>query len=573
MTRLIILSSALLITLNAEAQKDKDTTANRDLVFVDSYKPKLMEAQKIESVPVIEKPSIKPIAFNYKIKSHQINTEKIVNPIPVAELGKSEETIYPTSFIKLGYGNYNTLLGEIYLNNKQSKQYSYGLNYRHLGSNSNPKGDPDLNQSFADFSNHTFKGYASTYTDIGELGMDINYKYNKYNFYGFDTSNHEAKNHLGRVVNNLDARAYFNSTAISNKKLKHRTQFNFYNFGIDKMKESQYALNSKLYGNIPDFGELKHVLLSGTVGFDYNVFKNDTLQAIKRLFVQIDPRMDFEYEGMQMTVGFNTTLFFNGTDSAIPFVNPVIKASYPIIEGVANLYAGIDGRYHKQSLRSIMLSNPFTTRFDLVNMYENAKAYIGLNAKLGASADALFELNYSDVSNMPLYVSINNPGVNPTNEKDSLNSFAVHYRQVNILKFTGAFNYSFSESVRIGFIGNFYDYSVEGQPEAWQLPNSDARLNMRFNIKDKVYPHFDLMAMGIQKQRSGVFDKTNTGAVAYNSSSLKAFYDLSAGIDFRFKKKLSAFVQANNMLNNRYQRWYNYKVYGFNIVGGITMIF
>ncbi|MCC6817504.1 MAG: hypothetical protein IT245_01255, partial [Bacteroidia bacterium] len=406
MSRLIILSTALLISFSAHAQKDKDTSTNRDITFVDAYKPKLMEAQKIESVPVIEKPSIKSTTFTYKIKSHQVNTEKIVNPIPVAELGKTDETIYPTSFVKLGYGNINTPLGEIYLNNKQSKQYSYGMHYRFLQSNSS------LHNSFADFTNHTFKGYASTYTDAGELGLNINYRNNKFNFYGYDTSNKIAENHLGRTISHLDAQAYFNSTSISDKKLKHRTQFNFYNFGIDKMKESQYAISSKLYSNIPSFSNLKHVLLSGVIGLDYSLFKKDTFQTIKRFFLQIDPRMDFEYEGMQMSVGFNTTIFFNGTDSAIPFVNPVIKASYPIIENVANIYAGIDGRYQKQSLKNIIQTNQFTTRFELFNQYENAKAYIGINAKMGASADALFELNYSDISNMPLFVTINNPGSN-----------------------------------------------------------------------------------------------------------------------------------------------------------------
>lgn len=572
MSRLILFSSALLIGISSNAQtgffqKPMDTTTNRDIVFVDDYKPKLMEARKIESVPVIEKPTFRQTSFTYTIKPHQVNTEKIVNPIPVAELDKMEETIYPTSFVKLGYGNINTPLGELYLNNKQSKQYSYGMHYRFLQSNSS------LHNSFADFTNHTFKGYASTYTDIGELGLNVNYRNNKYNFYGYDTANKEAENHLGRTISNLDAQAYFNSTSANSKKLKHRSQFNFYNFGIDKMKESQYAISSNLYGNIPSFSDLKDVQLSAVIGVDYNIFKNDTLQAIKRLFLQIDPRMEFIYEGMHMSVGFNTTVFFNGTDSAIPFVNPVIRASYPIIENVANIYAGIDGRYQKQSLRSIMLTNPFTTRFELNNQYENAKAYIGINAKMGASADALFELNYSDISNMPLFVSINNPGTGVANEYDSLNSFSVIYRQVNVLKFTGAFNYSFSEIVRFGFIGNFYDFAVTGEPQAWQLPNGDMRLNTRFNIKNKVYPHLDLFAMGVQKQRSGTVNKTPTGTVAYNSGSLKAFYDISAGIDFRFKKKLSAFIQANNLINNRYQRWYNYPVYGFNIIGGITMIF
>ena len=93
-------------------------------------------------------------------------------------------------------------------------------------------------------------------------------------------------------------------------------------------------------------------------------------------------------------------------------------------------------------------------------------------------------------------------------------------------------------------------------------------MNMRFNIKNKLYPHIDIMAFGAQKQKTmDINTKINT------SNSIDAFYDISVGLDYRFKNKLSAFVQANNLLNNRYQRWYNYPVYGFNIIGGITMIF
>ena len=562
MLRYGALCSIMLLNLATHAQSGKDTTTNKDITVTGEYKPKFMDVQKIESVPVLEKPTVKPATFTYNIKPHKVNTEKIVNPLPVADLNTAVDNIYPTSFVKLGYGNINTPLGEIYLNNKQSKQYSYGMHYRFLQSNS------ELHNSFADFTNHAFKGYASTYTDIGELGLDVNYKNNKFNFYGYDTSNKAAEANLGRVINSFDARAYFYSTAISDKKLKHRSQFNFYNYQVGKMVENQYAISSKLYANIPNFNDLKNVQLNGVIGVDYNTYKNDTFEILKRLFIQFDPRMDFIYEGLHLSVGFNTTLFFNGSDSAVPYVNPVVKATYPIIENVANLYAGIDGRYQKQSLRNVMQTNQFTTKFEMKNLYENSKAYIGLNAKMGASADALFELGYSDVSNMPLFVTINNPST-PLIDRDSLNSFTIKYRQVNIFKFTGAFNYSFSESVRIGFIGNFYEYGLSDE-EAWQLPASDARLNMRFNIRNKVYPYFDLMAMGIQKQRSG---ETDNNPRTYSNSSIKAFYDMSAGIDFRFKKKLSAFVQANNMMNNRYQRWYNYPVYGFNIIGGITMIF
>lgn len=547
---LLILSVSPLLTFAQQRQRDTSRSESPTTVVIGTLKVNLKESEKIETIPVLDKTPVKPTVFSYNIKSKQVKTDKIVKPIPVADLNVKEEHTFPTSFVKMGYGNMKTPLFEAYLNNKQDPKFSYGMHYRFLQTNS------DLNHSFADYTNHAFKGYFSTYTEAGEFGLEVNYKLSKYNFYGYVDTNKEAEKHLGRVVNSFDANAYFNSTAISARKLKHRTQFNFYNFQIGNARENQYALKSKLYGNISGFRDLKDGLLSADLGLDYNTFQNDTFGKLNRLFIQVDPRFDFLYEGMHITAGFNTTFFVSG-DTTKTFVNPVIKASYPLVPSVADIYVGIDGRYHKQSLRNIILTNPFVSQYNLVNMYENVRLFAGLTAKIGSSADALFEINYSDISKMPLYISTG----------DSLNSFTIRYAQVNMLKFTAAFNYSFSEKVRIGVLGNFYNYETTGETNPWQLPNIDGKLNMKFNIKNKVYPHFDIIAMGVQKQRTGLND------AAYNTNTIRAFYDISAGIDYRFKKKLSLFVQANNMLANRYQRWYNYPVYGFNIIGGLTFIF
>jgi len=548
MLRNSFLAILALSSLQTFAQKKDEAAPTVEII--NTYKLTLLEAKKIESVPVLDKPMVKAPIFSYQIKAKQVKTEKIVKPIPVADLIIKEDNVFPSSFIKLGYGNLKTPLAELYFNNKQDSRISYGVHYRFLQSNSS------LNNSFADYTDHAIKGYLSTYSEIGEFGLDVNYKQNKYNYFGYDTSNKAAEKTLGRTIKNFDANAYFNSTAISSKKLKHRTQFNFYNYQIGKALENQYALKSKLYANIKNFNDLDNCFISAVVGVDYNTFKNDTLQKLERFFIQVDPRLDFDYEGLRISAGFNTTILIEGSNKAVTYVNPVIRATYPLMENVAYIYAGIDGRYQKQSLRNIIQNNPFTSEYNLTNYYENAKTYAGLNAKIGSSADAVFEINYSDVTNLPLYIS----------KGDSLNSFAIIYRQVNVLKFTTAFNYSFSEKVRIGILGNFYNYEVTGEPEAWQLPNIDGKLNMKFNIKNKLYPHFDIIAMGVQKQRTG---KTST----FTSSSLDAFYDVSAGIDYRFKKKLSVFVQANNIASSRYQRWYKYPVYGFNIIGGLTMIF
>ena len=547
MLRIPFLLTLSISCVSVYAQKD-DTKPTVEII--NTFELNLPNAKKIESVPVLDKPQIKAPVFSYAIKPKQVKTDKIIKPVPVADLIIKEENDFPSSFVKLGYGNLRTPLAELYFNNKRDKNISYGVHYRFLQSNS------DLNNSFADFTDHAIKGYLATYSEVGEFGLDVNYKHNKYNFFGYDTSNREAEKHLGRVARNFDANAYFNGTAINDKKLKHRTQFNFYNFQIGKARENQYALRSRLYANIPGFNDLKNTQLSATVALDYNTFKNDTLKQLNRFFLQIDPRFDFVYEGLHITAGFNSTKMFSPSVKSRFYINPVIKATYPLMENVAFIYAGLDGRYQKQTLKNIIQTNPFTSEYDLTNTFENVRTFLGLNAKIGTSADAVFEINYSDITNMPLYIT----------RRDSFNSFAILYRQVNVLKFTTAFNYSFSEKVRIGVLGNFYNYEVTGEPEAWQLPNVDGKLNMKFNIKNKLYPYVDIVAFGMQKQRTGK-------DAAFLQSSLDPFYDISLGADWRFKNKLSVFVQANNLASGRYQRWYRYPVYGFNIIGGLTMIF
>jgi outer membrane receptor protein involved in Fe transport len=57
------------------------------------------------------------------------------------------------------------------------------------------------------------------------------------------------------------------------------------------------------------------------------------------------------------------------------------------------------------------------------------------------------------------------------------------------------------------------------------------------------------------------------------SQKLDPFVDLNLGIDYRYSKQLSAFIQVNNIANGRYNRFVNYPVYGIIFMGGFTFTF
>ena len=55
--------------------------------------------------------------------------------------------------------------------------------------------------------------------------------------------------------------------------------------------------------------------------------------------------------------------------------------------------------------------------------------------------------------------------------------------------------------------------------------------------------------------------------------SLTGGADLSIGLEFIINKKFSAWLDLNNLFNNKYERWHNYQVYGLNVLGGVIYKF
>lgn len=57
------------------------------------------------------------------------------------------------------------------------------------------------------------------------------------------------------------------------------------------------------------------------------------------------------------------------------------------------------------------------------------------------------------------------------------------------------------------------------------------------------------------------------------SRALSGGSDLSAGAEFKINKQFSVWIDVNNILNDKYERWHNYEVYGLNLMGGILINF
>ncbi|MCK7536842.1 MAG: hypothetical protein MZV63_40745 [Marinilabiliales bacterium] len=54
-----------------------------------------------------------------------------------------------------------------------------------------------------------------------------------------------------------------------------------------------------------------------------------------------------------------------------------------------------------------------------------------------------------------------------------------------------------------------------------------------------------------------------------NYKELESVIDINLGVEYRYSKSLSGFVQINNLLSENYYTWNFYPTYGFNLMGGL----
>lgn len=57
------------------------------------------------------------------------------------------------------------------------------------------------------------------------------------------------------------------------------------------------------------------------------------------------------------------------------------------------------------------------------------------------------------------------------------------------------------------------------------------------------------------------------------TEKLNAAIDLNLGAEYKIMPKLNLWLQFNNLLNNKYQRWNQYEVLGLNVIGGVVYSF
>jgi outer membrane receptor for ferrienterochelin and colicin len=167
---------------------------------------------------------------------------------------------------------------------------------------------------------------------------------------------------------------------------------------------------------------------------------------------------------------------------------------------------------------------------------------------------------------MPLYVNVPN--------KPFGDRMDVVYDQVDVLDLSGELNYRKSEQLSISARLDVYTYQTKVQEEAWNLPPYALSFMARYDMRSKLILKAEAQFLGKRPAYRAGGPMESSGPVELSQQvDLDGFLDLYLGIEYRYNKRLSLFLDISNLSASKYERWYKHPVQRSLLLGGATYAF
>ena len=562
-SKLCLLSLVFLSCQFLTAQND--TIKSDRMIIVKQYSPTVNDAFKIKQNPS-EKDTISQKRKSLEYEFVDVPVASIFTPAKGQASGvkRTQKPRYFDNYAKVGFGNYTTILAEFFgqLNIDRGKNLDISLS--HLSSQGGID-DVVLDDHFSD-SELGLNFTSEERNFIWNSGIEISHR--QYNYYGLPN----PEDFTDTQISEIDPQQTYLG-------LKLLGGINFYNGILDKVDLSfqnfsdDFSSAEQRLEIQPQFQlPLAQQLLRANLKVDFLNGKfensvNDTENSINYQYLQmsLNPYMNFKIEDLNLKLGvevvYNSDLENSESDF---FIYPDLRADLKLNDGAQNVFVGADGGLEQNTYANFSEINPFVSPTLSIapsnNMFD---AFAGFNTKLVDNMFFSTQVNYASTENYALFAK--NPSASITQDTEAYengNSLGVVYDDIDVISFSGEINYEL-EDLDLGLFAKYSSYSTDIQPEAWNLPNIELKAFGHYNFTDKWRFGGSLFFVG---ERNAF--KSNEEV-----KTLKSFVDLNLSAEYAINKRLSAFVNGNNLLGNSYERWQNFDVQGIQVMGGLIYQF
>ena len=541
----ILLTGAMFLLIEIPLQA-QDTSRRKNIEITSTFKPVLRDASKILFTAAPALPDTGRPVFSYKVPSQQLSLA--YQPLllkPVTLLRDSLTGSPLSNFIKLGFGNLHQPFLKAAFTFGQTPHSKLHLYADHFTS----KGK----LSFQRNTMTRLGAHASVVTDRQiEWNTRVGMTSDDYYLYGYrpDTLSF-TKEQLLQRFQTLEVKTDFRNTAATEFGLTYHPSLQLSLFGDRKTLRAS-EVNSVI--DLPlekSFGE--------KVAFRVGVTADITRYQFKDLSVKQTRPNDLYYVTPTLIIKTNNLYVHGGIrpswDNGNFRMLPNVMADISTGDDRFTVQLGWIGYFQKGSYRRFAGMNPWLRRPDSLLNTSVEERYAGFKGSVSNHFFYSAKVGFQNFQNMPLFV--NSPGDGK--------EFLIRYEpKLEALHLHTEVEYSQSEQLSAFASLNFYQFrKLKSEAKAWGMIPLELNAGLRWQLLQDLWLRTDLWTW------SGPQFLSQTG----NAFKGNGAFDLNAGAEFRITRSFNLWLQMNNILNNRYERWNQYQTFGFNIIGGITYSF
>jgi hypothetical protein len=517
--------------------------------------PTIKDAVKLNDLPEIKDTTQKIANINYNIFSKILIDKYEVVPINAAKMQNEPLAKLYRSLLKVGIGNYATPYAEFWINSLRSRDDAYGFHFKHFSSSSHLK-----EVGYSGFSDNEAELFGKKFYKKHTLTAEFNYKRNGSHFYGYDTSlNKLTKDYFKQRYQLFEPIVTVQSHYSDSNKINHFVKLAYYNLSdIYNVSENNIKLNTIFNTYI----QKERFFVKFDADYYNHKLPNDTFY---NTIAKLNPYFEAHKNKWKADIGLLIVLdVMSKIGSGKFYAYPQLNAQYDVYENMIIPYIGVNGGLQKNSLRSLSSENPFIApKLNYQNTNTKYHIFGGIKGNLSSKLNYDVKASYQLIDSMYFYV---------IDYKDNTtldNKFNVIYDNTNYFNLSGQIKYQYKEKIHFLAKGNYHLYKPKHLTRAYHKPSFDLTFSAWYNLKSKIILKGDVYIIGDQFALSQV--KENN---VYKTQPLllKGLGDINFGVEYRYSKMLSFFVNFNNIANIRYYRWERYPSQRFNLMGGLTFV-
>jgi len=536
-----ILTWSIFFALPTAAQKraEKDSVIKGATIEItQSYKPEVTHAPRPEPTPTLP-----PIDTSAPILQYNVPQQTLffsygslpLRPLALNILTAEEQF---ANYVKLGGGNLSTLLLDAGIGSLHGKDYETAIRINHLSQSGNIK-NQKVSLTGVD-------AEGSLHKNAKTFGARLGIHNNRYHYYGYDHNIYSYPiNAVRQAFTTVELGLDMKNDTDSAGKINYHPYITAYSFSESSGSTSENSI--KL--GVPVVYDIdSNLQLYAALNFTYTAYRGQN----NNIF-QLAPGIRFRngiftgHASIAPTIG-RTGKFYILPDAEVNF-------SIPGTQFMFN--AGWQGNLVQNSFRQLATQNPYMSTvfaYPVMQTHTN-EVFAGIKSNIGNHISFNGRVSWWQYNDLPLFIN--------DTAGDGKNFRLLYDSKVNALGLTAGIRYQVAHIFSLGFSGQWMNFYNKSYSQLWHTPA------VRFTGDLRAQPMKKLTVNAYLSFVDGIYalEKGN------NTTKINPGLDIGAGAEYEIIKRVNIFLQANNLLNSRYQLWYGYEAFGFNIFGGARVKF